>query len=179
MKTIGTIIGRIPLTETSLILQWCTADRGLIKTVAKGARRPKSPFAGKIDLFFFAELEIHPAKTGELHILKDLAVVNSRLGLRTKYNQTLAASYFVKLVLKAAEPETPITEIDDLLNRGLDYLAGNDVDLNAIRHFEKQLAQLLGLVEPEREPVDALYELLGGIPKQREELLKRIDGLQG
>ena len=31
------------LTDTSLIVHWFTAEAGLIKTVAKGARRPKSP----------------------------------------------------------------------------------------------------------------------------------------
>jgi hypothetical protein len=36
------------LTETSLIVHWFTEGHGLIKTVAKGARSPKSAFAGKL-----------------------------------------------------------------------------------------------------------------------------------
>ncbi len=55
-KSLGIIIRLTKLTETSLIVHWCTQDEGLIKTVAKGGRRPKSPFAGKLDLFFGSEL---------------------------------------------------------------------------------------------------------------------------
>ena len=55
MKTRGTLIRRSPLTETSLIVHWCTHDHGIVKTVAKGARRPKSLFAGKLDLFYLCE----------------------------------------------------------------------------------------------------------------------------
>ena len=53
-KCQGTIIRRIPLTESSMIVTWCTKDHGLLKTVAKGARRPKSQFSGKLDLFYEA-----------------------------------------------------------------------------------------------------------------------------
>ena len=44
------------LTETSLIVHWFTEGHGLVKTVAKGARRTKSPFAGQLDLFFGGEI---------------------------------------------------------------------------------------------------------------------------
>ena len=40
----GMILRTRPLTETSLIVHWLTPDFGRIATVAKGARRPKSPF---------------------------------------------------------------------------------------------------------------------------------------
>ena len=48
----GIILRTRPLTETSLIVHWLTADHGRLSTVAKGAKRPKSPFRGKLDLFF-------------------------------------------------------------------------------------------------------------------------------
>ena len=175
MKTIGTIIGRIPLTETSLIVKWCTADRGIIKTVAKGARRPKSPFAGKLDLFYQSEIEVHPARSGDLHILKDLASIKTRFGLRRSYLETLGASYFVKLIERVAEPETPIPELDDLLNRGLDYLDQTDIDLRAMLHFEKQLVGFLGIEDGQHPPEYLLQDHFGGLPKQREELIARLE----
>ena len=93
MKAHGTLIRRSLLTETSLIVHWCTHENGIVKTVAKGARRPKSPFAGKLDLFFLCEVEIHPARNGDLHILKDLKIERARLGLRRSYLQTLCLLY--------------------------------------------------------------------------------------
>jgi len=175
LKTSGTVIGRIPLTETSLIVQWCTHDSGIIKTVAKGARRPKSPFAGRLDLFFRCELEVHSSRSTDLHILKEAAIIDSRLGLRRSYQQTLAASYFVKLIEKAAEPETPIPEYDDLLNRALGFLNKNEVNLKAIMHFEKQILLLLGMEVEGNDATQTLNRhLSGGLPKQRDELTNRL-----
>lgn len=173
MKARGTLIRRTPLTETSLIVHWCTYENGIVKTVAKGGRRPKSPFAGKLDLFYLAEVEIHPAKSGDLHILKDLTVERPRLGLRRSYVQTLAASYFVKLVERVAEPEAAMPDVVDLLDRGLNYLEENDADLKAVVHFEKQLAAMLGVAEPGVDPHRCLANAFGNVPKQRDELVGR------
>lgn len=174
MKATGTLIRRYPLTETSLIVHWCTRENGIVKTVAKGARRPKSAFAGKLDLFFQCELEIHPAREGDLHILKDLSVVRPRLGLRRSYLQTLAASYFVKWIDQVAEAGTPLEDIADLLERGLDYLDGHDADLRGVLHFEKQLARCLGVAESGIDAHRSLGHHCGGIPPQRDELMGRV-----
>jgi len=174
MKTRGTLIRRSQLTETSLIVHWCTHENGIVKAVAKGARRPKSPFAGKLDLFYLCELEIHPARSGDLHILKDLTIERPRLGLRRNYLQTLAASYFVKLIDLVAEDGTPLPELADLLDRGLNYLEDHDADQRAIVHFERQLSESLGVLEPGREPVRSIREHFGNVPPQREELMQRI-----
>lgn len=175
MKVRGTITRRSPLTETSLIVHWCTHENGILKTVAKGARRPGSAFAGKLDLFYRCEVEIHPSGRSDLHILKDLRVESPRLGLRRSYLQTLAASYFVQLVERVAEPETPLPEIADLLDRGLDYLDGKDVDWRAVLHFERQLAEFLGVVEPAVDPIRSLDDVFGKLPRQRVELAERLE----
>ena len=174
MKANGTLIRRTPLTETSLIVHWCTHENGIVKTVAKGARRPKSPFAGRLDLFFRCELEIHLAREGDLHILKDLLVVSPRIGLRRNYLQTLAASYFVKLIDLVSEDGTPLPDLADLLDRGLDYLETRDADERAVVHFEKQLAGFLGVTEPGIAPHRCIGRHFGGVPPQREELMGRI-----
>lgn len=174
MKARGTLIRRSPLTETSLIVHWCTHENGIVKTVAKGARRPKSPFAGKLDLFYLCEVEIHPAKNGDLHILKDLTLERPRLGLRRNYLQTLAASYFVKLIEQVSEPEAPAPELADLLDRGLNYLEDTEADWRAIRHFEKQLAEFLGVRQSGIEPIHSIDGLFGKTPKQRSELEQRL-----
>jgi DNA repair protein RecO (recombination protein O) len=174
MKARGTLIRRFPLTETSLIVHWCTHENGIVKTVAKGARRPKSPFAGRLDLFYHCELEIHPAKEGDLHLLKELRVDRARLGLRRNYVQTLAASYFVKLIDLVSEDDTPLADLADLLDRGLDYLDEKDADSRAVLHFEKQLAGFLGVSEPGIEPYRSIGGHFGGVPPQRVELMERL-----
>src|SRR5947208_2775316 len=55
-STVAILLRKRKFSDTSLIVSWCTESLGCIQTVAKGARRAKSPFAGKLDLFFEAEL---------------------------------------------------------------------------------------------------------------------------
>ena len=180
-KTRANLLRRYPLTETSLIIQWCSDEFGILKTVAKGARRPKSPFAGKLDLYFDCEIEFVRARSGELHILKELEIVDARLGLRSSWLQTQAAAYFGQLIEQVTELEAPVPQLADLLRRALDYLAGTKPDRNAILHFEKETARHLGVLESgqtgegRRGPIDRIADVAGRIPPMRGELLQRLE----
>src|SRR6266478_1179930 len=57
-STAAILLRKRKFSDTSLIVSWCTESLGCIQTVAKGARRAKSPFAGRLDLFFEADIEI-------------------------------------------------------------------------------------------------------------------------
>ena len=175
-KTTANLLRKFPLTETSLIVHWCSEDCGLIKTVVKGARRPRSPFAGKLDLFFQCEIEIVQARKGDLHILKDLVVLRNRLGIRRTYLQTLAASYFVRLIEKVAESETPIPELADLLGRAFNYLENTVIDAKAVRFFEKETARFLGLRHEGNDPAQSIAGTFGELPELRRELMGRLSG---
>ena len=87
-STHGIILRTRPLTETSLIVNWLTPDLGRIATVAKGARRPKSPFAGKLDLFYTAEFSFSRSRSSELHNLREVKLHASRRPLRVACNFT-------------------------------------------------------------------------------------------
>ncbi|MCC6883152.1 MAG: DNA repair protein RecO [Verrucomicrobiales bacterium] len=173
-KTSGTLLRRVPLTETSLIVHWLSPDHGLLKTVAKGARRPKSPFAGRLDLFYRCEFLFVPARRGDLQTLTEVTVIDSRSGLRASYPQSLAAAYFVKLIEQVAEPGLPVPELEDLLERGLNYLASKAPDWRAIRHFERQLAEALGLGGPEHPAAEVIRQTFGELPAMRWELRDRL-----
>jgi len=173
-KCQGIIIRRIPLTETSLIVTWCTIEHGILKTVAKGARRPKSPFSGKIDLFFEAEFEIARSKKSDLHSLRDISIINTRAKIRESYPKTLAASYFVELINKVSEPEAPIQSIYDLLVRALNFLDKSNPTQRAVLHFEKQITSELGILDPEKPPVETLSGIYN-LPKMRPDLIKFIN----
>src|SRR6185312_16938283 len=70
-RATGIILRTRLLTDTSLIVHWLTPDCGRIATAAKGARRPKSPFRGKLDLFFEADFSFARSRRSELHILRE------------------------------------------------------------------------------------------------------------
>ena len=171
-KTRAILIRRHRLTETSLIVHWCSPELGLIKTVAKGALRPKSGFAGKLDLFFDAEIEFVRSRKSDLHILKELDVIDARFGLRGSYLQTLAAAYFVQLLELVAEKDTPIPEIHDLLGRALDHVTKQKPVLRSVTYFEKELVEHLGIGQPLLSPDAAIRALYHKLPAGRDELLE-------
>src|SRR3954465_7232726 len=83
---------------TSLIISWCTDSLGCIQTAAKGARRAKSPFAGKLDLFFEAEIQIARSPRSNLHTLTEVVLRNAFAGIRQSHLRTQTAAYFVELI---------------------------------------------------------------------------------
>lgn len=164
------------LTETSLIAHWFTEEHGLLKTVAKGARRPASPFAGRLDLFFGAEISVARAARGELHPLREVAVSEWREGLRRDYPAMLLAAYCCQLLELAVEPEHPDPALFDLLRRALDHLAAKPPSLRALNHFEAELARLLGVLHDSLPAETCLRQAIGSLPANRKAVLAQLGG---
>jgi len=172
--TLGIVVRLTRLTDTSLIVHWFTQDHGLMKTVVKGARRPSSPFAGKLDLFFGGEIGVQRARRGELHVLREVAIDAWRDGLRRHYSSTQLAAYFCQLLELAVEPEHPEPLLYGLLQRALDHVAGAAASLRALRHFEAELARLLGVAHHQRAAELCLQDALGSLPASRSGLLEQL-----
>ena len=147
---------------------------GVIQTVARGARRPKSAFSGRLDLFFQAELSIALSRKSNLHTLREVAVTNSFAGIRTNYLRTETASYFVELIEICTETEHHEPEIFDLLQRALGYLALSDPDVRVISYFEAELARIAGVHGAKPSPAAALGNLFGKLPSSRARLLRQV-----
>jgi len=162
------------LTETSLIVHWFTDAHGLVKTVAKGARRTKSPFSGQIDLFFGGEITFSRCRQGDLHTLREVAIQQWREGLRRNYTTTLLAAYCCQLLEMAVEPEHPDPALHDLLRRALDHLDVSEPGIRALHHFESELARLLGISHHSQSADISLIDTLGKLPFSRKDLLERL-----
>ena len=165
------------LSDTSLIVSWCTDSLGCIATVARGARRPQSPFAGKLDLFFEAEIQIRRSRRTHLHNLTETVLRDPHPGIRENYLRTQTASYFVELIEISTEPEHPAPELFSLLHRALGFLDRHEANLRAVRHFEAELARLNGVHDRailQGDPAVALGALFGRLPKGRAALLRAL-----
>jgi len=141
----GIILRVRPLTETSLIIQWLCQEQGCISTVAKGARRPKSPFGGKLDLFYEAEFSFQRSQRSELHTLREILLRQTRPGLRKNLSSLNLAAYFTILVELGVERETPVPEFYELLRTALNDLARREADAIDLLGFEMKYLTLLGL----------------------------------
>ena len=141
----GLILRTRPLTETSLVVHWLTAAQGRLATVAKGARRPKSPFAGKLDLFYLADFSFQRSRRSELHTLRETVTRELHAGLRTDMGYLQQASYASAMVEQNTELETPIPEIFTLLRDFLRVLPQGMPEPQMLFAFEIKLLSELGL----------------------------------
>ena len=144
-RTIGLILRIRPLTETSLIVHWLTPDLGRLATVAKGARRPKSPFRGKLDLFYLADFSFQRSRRSELHNLREVVLRETNTPLRKEILYLQQASYCSALIEQTTETETPLGNISQLMGDLLIHLPSRPAQPQTIFAFEIKLLNELGL----------------------------------
>ena len=141
----GLVLRTRPLTETSLIVNWLTPGLGRLATVAKGARRPKSPFRGKLDLFYLAEFSFSRSRRSELHTLREVSLKETHSGLREDLGLLQQASYCAALVEQTTETETPLPRVFDLMLGSLRHLLAQPLQAATVFAFELKLLTELGL----------------------------------
>jgi DNA repair protein RecO (recombination protein O) len=176
-NTAAILLRKRKLSDTSLIISWCTESLGCIRTVAKGARRQKSVFAGKLDLFFEAEIQIARSRKSNLHTLTEVVLRNPFGGIRQSHLRAQAAAYFVELIENCTESDHHEPELFALLRRAFGYLSENDPALRVVSHFETELARIAGVHDtkmPKSDPALALANLFGRLPSSRESLRKAL-----
>jgi DNA repair protein RecO (recombination protein O) len=176
-STEAILLRKRKFSDTSLIVSWCTESFGCVQTMAKGARRQKSPFAGKLDLFFEAEISIVRSRKSDLHTLTEVVLKNPFAGIRSNYLRTQSAAYFVELIEICTERDHCEPELFGLLRRAFGYLDANNPTARAVTHFETELARIAGVHDQTRlkaDPAFALGNLFGRLPLSRTPLLKTL-----
>ena len=178
MQTTGAILLRKrKYSDTSLIVAWCTESLGCIHTIAKGARRAKTVFAGKLDLFFEAEISVIASRKSTLHTLTEVVLKNPFPGIRRNYLRIRAAAYFIELIEICTECDHREPELFHLLRRAFGYLDSHDPNRRALLHFETELARITGVHDAKNakgEPAFALHNLFGRLPGSRGALLRAV-----
>lgn len=141
----GLILRVRPLTETSLIVHWLTPDFGRIATVAKGARRSKSPFAGKLDLFYLADFSFNRSRSSNLHNLREVKLCETHGAIREDLAKLQQAAYAAAFIEQATETDTPLPEIFELVRGFLKHLCTQKPQPQNIFALELKLLHELGL----------------------------------
>jgi DNA repair protein RecO (recombination protein O) len=141
----GTILRTRPLSDTSLIIHWLTPNLGRIATVAKGARRPQSPFRGKLDLFYLADFSFARSRRSELHTLREVSIRDTRKTIRQSFELLQQASYFAALVEQVTEIETPLEKVFHLINEFFATTVSGSQHSHLTFAFELKLLDELGL----------------------------------
>jgi DNA repair protein RecO (recombination protein O) len=109
VKTEAVVLRSIRYGEADRILHLYSRERGRIGAIAKGARKPKSRFGGRLEPFFRLDLMLHEGR-GDLMTVTGVATVDGYPRLRSDGAAIGAGARGCDAVLRlldAAEPNPP------------------------------------------------------------------------
>ena len=156
-------LGIRPWSRTSHVVDWLTPG-GKVRTLVKGAVRPKSAFLGQYDLNYTCELVYYMRSRGDLHALRECSPVRLREELRDDYRALALAGHFRRLAADFAPVGPECAAWHEALADALDRLclriptaAGA---VGELLRFELRVLGLLGL-KPEVEAEAGAFALRG------------------
>lgn len=142
-KATGINLKGMPLGETDRLVTILTAEFGLIRAVAPGARKHKSSLRGRSELFVVNQLLI--AKGRSLDKITQAETITSYPGLSRDLGKLAASQYLAEVALAIALSEQPQTELYELLNEHLRRLEQIPQAEDIIAHLVHGIFHLLAI----------------------------------
>lgn len=142
-KTQAIILRRSDLGEADRLLTFITPDRGKMRAVAKGVRKPTAKSAGHVELYTLVELVINQGR--DLHIITQAELIEAYLPLQQDLKRIGYASLFAELIDRFTIDEMAHPEAFELLKMGLSWLCEDEIDLKLTsRYYELHLLGTMG-----------------------------------
>ncbi len=136
------VLKRTDVGEADRLITVLTADRGKLRVVAKGARKPAARKTGHVELFNHVALMVHAARG--IDIVSQAETVEPFLALRGDLDRLGYAYYFAELVDRFVEEGIEQREIYELMLDALHWLETTRHLARTARSFEMQLLDALG-----------------------------------
>ena len=121
MKTEAVVLRSIRYGEADRILHLYSADRGRVNAIAKGSRRPKSRFGGRLEPFFRLDLMLHEGRS-DLLTVTGASTIAGYGALRADGPAIEAAARACEAVLRLFDSNEPNRPAYTLLCRYLEML---------------------------------------------------------
>lgn len=134
------------LGEADRIFTLFTRTRGKLDAVAKGVRRIKSHFAGKLEFLTEASLTLHAGRS--LDVITGATILHSEWERLVDPRTFAAASVVAELIDAFCEPDLEQPEIYDLLQGAVRAMAVAPSPADLLPRFELRLLDLLGVLPP-------------------------------
>src|SRR5215813_328546 len=148
------------LAESDRIVVCLTRSAGLVRGVAKGARRMKSRFGAALEPFTLIKLAYHEKENRELVSISSTDILKSHFNLNLKPEVAEVLAYMGELIGEFAPPHEADERLFRMLAACVDALASIDgAERQLTRYFEIWILRLAGLFPDLGACVDCGLEL--------------------
>lgn len=143
-KTDAIVIRMVEFSETSLIVTLFTRAFGRVSAIAKGARRPKGPFEGAIDLLGVCHVELLRKSNDALDLLTEAKLARRFRGAQKSLERLYCGYYIAEMLSRWTDDDDPHPEVYDLAIGAIERIDGDRDPLMAVTHFEVRAMRMLG-----------------------------------
>jgi DNA repair protein RecO (recombination protein O) len=143
-KSFAIVLRVVEFSETSCVVTLFTRDFGKISALAKGARRPKSPFEAALDLLAVCRVVFLRKSSDALDLLTE-ARLERRFRAATRDLARLYSGYYlVELLREMTDQHDPHPELFDAAVGAMAALDGEGDVTTTVLGFEMTALRLLG-----------------------------------
>ncbi len=147
IKTKAIVIRSLPYGESDLVVTFFSPGFGIIRGMAKGARKSRRRFQGSLEPFTTVMLGAFLKESGALARVDTADIVNARLGIRDDLKKYGAGSVMLELV-SIFEVSGASGEVFNLIETALNLLERSPASLSLLAAFFPRYLRLSGFAIP-------------------------------
>ncbi|MDD5454754.1 MAG: DNA repair protein RecO [Candidatus Ratteibacteria bacterium] len=142
-QTEGIVLRSFDVRETSKLAVFYTRDFGVLKGLAKGARKKQKYFGSSLELFSYDYISFYKSRNGEVHLIGKCEQKNFYAGIRENILKSTFAAYWMEIVQELIRDKDE--KLFDFLLSSLAYLEKEPVlSPLLLPFFELNLLKLAG-----------------------------------
>lgn len=143
-KSQALVLRRVEFSETSYVVTLFTRDFGKISALAKGARRPKSPFESALDLLALCRIVFIHKSSDALDLLTEAKLERRFRSAARDLSRLYVGYYVAELLNELTDPDDPHPSLFDAADDALLRLDRGWEAVGVCLRFELAALRLLG-----------------------------------
>lgn len=138
----GIVLRTYPFGEADNVVVLLSATSGKLRAVAKGVRKTKSRFGGRLEPFTHVDLVLYEGRN--LGTITQVSTIETYPNIRNNLDLFLTASTMVEIADAVAVEDEPSAGLLLLLHRGLSALNDGIADSDLLTVYMLKVASVLG-----------------------------------
>lgn len=139
----GIVLRGFPFGEADRVVVLLSPNHGKVRAVAKGVRRTKSRFGGRLEPFTHVDLVLYEGRN--LETITQVSVIDAHGGIRGDLDRVLAAGTMVEVIDAVTQERESSLRAFLLLQRGLAALDAGPRHPDVVAAFLLKAADVVGI----------------------------------